>query len=680
MLPLKGKHPYPGTHGLREATTNLRQIRKWWKQWPNANVGIACNSLTGPVVIDIDGPSGHLLLEQLQLPPTREAVSRKGRKHLYYDAMIDGTPIARTIKIKRDGIKHLFDVLGDGGYVIAPPSIHPETGKRYKWTNKRPVAPLPKSILQLVRHHKQGAHTGAAPLPKQITEGERDTLLTSLAGSMRRRGASEEAILAALREENASRVVPPLSDGQLKKIARSIAQKPPAGQGEHYTDMGNARRFIVQHVDMIRSVGGARRPWFIWDGTRWTPDATGEVMRMAKSTVRSLYAEAAQIVDEELRNNLLKHASKSEGSARVHALLDMASTEPEICQTYESFDADPWLFNVENGTLDLKKGKLLKHSKENLITKLAPVEFNPKAEAPRWVQFLHEVMKDDADLIEFLQRMVGYAMTGETREHVLFFCYGQGRNGKSTFLEILRELFGDYSQQSDFTTFLAKKGEGPRNDIAGMRGARLITAVEADHERGFDAVVLKQLTGGDTIRARKLYEEFFEFKPEHKLILAANHKPIVKDQTEAFWSRIKLIPFTVFFPYKDRDKKLKQKLRAELPGILNWALEGCMKWGKKGLGEPSAVKVATRSYREENDLLSEFLLQAAKFDKHSWTSAVEMYRVFGEWWNESRGGRSSPLSMSWFIRAMNERRELVAQKFESARGWKGIAIKREFNA
>lgn len=677
VFPLNGKHPYPGTHGHRDATTDVREIKRMWKKFPHANVGIACNSETGPIVVDIDGGNGPELAAILELPPTREATSqRAGRRHLYFDPMADGTRIRRTIKLKYEGVKYQLDILGDGGYVVAPPSVHPKTGKRYVWLSKAHCEPLPRSVLQVIKANRDDTKP-APPLPDMMGEGERDTLLTSLAGSMRRRGASEEAILAALREENATRCNPPLDDKQLKKIARSIAAKPPAGLGENLTDLGNARRFVMQHHENVRSIIAHRSPWLIYDGARWEVDSTGEVNRMAKTTVRSLYTEAAHATDAELRDQILKHAARSESAGKIRAIIELAATEPEVSVLPDGFDADPWLFNVGNGTVDLRTGELRPHSRDDLLTRIASVEYDPDARCERWEQFVHEVMGNDDELVDYVQRAIGYSLTGDTREECLFFCYGKGGNGKTKLFEVLRALCGEYSQQAEFSTFLARKSEGPRNDIARMRGARLITASEADGDRGFDGTVLKQLTGGDTVTARRLYEESFEFKPVHKLWLAANHKPIVKEQTEGFWRRIRLIPFEVTFAKNQRDKQLEAKLMAELPGILNWALAGARRWRAEGLHEPRAVRRATRSYREENDLLGEFIEFKCQLDPDAWTPSTELYRVFSEWWTETRGPRSASISMGWFLRLLGEKAEIKPSKRARIRGWRGIAINTE---
>lgn len=675
VFPLNGKKPY-FSGGFHKATTDRKQIRKWWSKWPDANVGIACDSQTGPIIVDIDGPSGLKLTDKLDLEETREAsTGSKNKIHLYYAPTLDGTVIKRHIRPFKDrnGKKIELDILGDGGYVVAPPSIHPDTHRKYRWDFKTTPAVFPNELLEMLQRVKK--FTAADPLPKKISQGERDNLLTSLAGSMRRRGASESAILAALREENETRVVPPLPDKDLKRIAKSIASKEPAINREHLTDMGNARRFIYQYEDKVRAIMTNRRPWMLWDDQRWTPDLTGEVDRMAKQTVKRIYAEAGEASDEEERDAILKHASKSESAPRLRAMLEVASTEPELSTTTQMLDGNPWLFNVQNGTIDLRTGKLKPHNRNDLITKLAPVDYDPDAKAPLWEKFLDEIMQGDSEMVDFLQRAVGYSLTGDTREQCLFFCYGQGSNGKSTFLETLRALFGEYARQSDFSTFLSSRGEGPRNDLARMHGARLVTASEADTERGFDARIIKLLTGDDTIVARKLYEELTEFRPQHKMFLAANHKPIVKEQTEGFWRRIRLIPFMAVFTKDKRDKRLAKKLVKELPGILNWALEGCLVWRKEGLLLPKSVTKATHSYREENDILGDFIANSCVKDPEAWVSSPELYRTFTDWWTDTRGPRSQPISMGWFSRLLSERPEFKAYRKKHLRGWKGLALK-----
>lgn len=681
VFPLNGKEPrIKGGH--RSATTDSKTIKRWWKEWPDANVGIACDSEHGPIVLDLDEPkgnetSGTQFLKRLELPReglvTRSAISRKGRLHLYFLPMRNGTQVKRMIRPFGPKEKKVaIDILGDGGYVVAPPSIHPDTGKPYRWEQKIDMVPFPKRLFRFLE--KKSIKKIAPPLPDIIHEGERDQLLTSLAGTMRRRGASPRAILEALRIENASRVRPPLSDDQLRKIAKSIGAKDPAAEEENLTDLGNARRFVAQHHERLRSVLSKRtNPWYVWQGARWEPDRTGEAMRLAKQTVRSIHLEAERTTDEEKRAAIQQFAYKSEGAERIRAILDLAKTEPEISIRDDRLDRDMWLFNVQNGTIDLTTGKLLKHKKTDYITKLSPVTFIRGARAPRWEAFLDEIFAGDKALIGFMKRAIGYTLTGDTREHVLFFCYGQGRNGKSTLLEALRELMADYSVQADFSTFQSTRNEGPRHDLARMRGARMVAAIEAHGDRSFDGTVLKQMTGGDTVTARNLYESSFEFKPQFKLWLAANHLPLVREQTEAFWSRILMIPFTVVIPAHKRKKNLGKQLIKELPGILNWALEGCEEWRKNGLMAPDTVRKAISSYKEEYDVLSEFFKERCRMEPKEWTTRSALYQSFADWWQETRG--RNPLSHTAFNRLLSERTDIRPRKREGVRGWSGVGIK-----
>jgi putative DNA primase/helicase len=681
VFPLDGKEPRI-KGGFRSATTDAKTIKDWWTRWPDANIGIACDSENGPIVIDLDEPkdeetSGFKFLKKLELPReglvTRSAISRKGRMHLYFLPMRDGTQLKRMIRpFAYNNKKVAIDILGDGGYVVAPPSVHPDTGKPYRWEQKIDLAPFPKRLFRFLQ--KKSIKKIAPPLPDIIREGERDQLLTSLAGTMRRRGASPRAILEALRIENASRVRPPLSDEQLRKIAKSIGAKDPAEQRENLTDLGNVRRFVLHHHDRLRSVLSKKmNPWYLWQGSHWEPDRTGEAMRLAKQTVRSIHLEADRVSDEEQRAELQQHAYKSEGAERIRAIIDLAKTEPEISIRDDQLDRDPWLFNVQNGTIDLSTGRLLKHKKTDYITKISPVAFDRRATAPRWIGFLEDIFAGDKALIGFMRRAIGYTLTGDTREHVLFFCYGQGRNGKSTLMEALRELMHDYSVQADFSTFQSTRNDGPRHDLARMRGARLVAAIEARGDRSFDETVLKQMTGGDTVTARNLYESSFEFRPQFKLWLAANHLPLVREQTEAFWSRILMIPFTIVIPAHKRKKNLGKQLIKEMPGILNWALEGCEEWRKNGLMAPDTVRKAISDYKDEYDILSEFFKERCKMRDDEWTTRAALYQSFVDWWQETRG--RNPLSHIAFNRLLSERADLRPSKREGIRGWRGIGIK-----
>jgi len=289
------------------------------------------------------------------------------------------------------------------------------------------------------------------------------------------------------------------------------------------------------------------------------------------------------------------------------------------------------ILNVLNGTLDLRAGHLRPHQREDLITKLVQAGYDPAATCSRWEAFLDRIMAGNQNLIDFLRRAVGYSLTGSIREQVLFMMYGTGANGKSTFLELIRALLGDYAQQADFNTFLLRHYEGPRNDLARLMSARFVAATEAESGRPLAEVVVKQLTGGDTIAARFLRQEFFEYKPQFKLWLAANHKPVVRGTDNAIWRRIKLIPFTVTIPEPEQDRSLSSKLKEELSGILAWAVGGCLEWQEHGLGEPEEVRAATAAYRDDMDILAEFLSECCIVHPGAKVKASALYKAYTQW-------------------------------------------------
>ncbi|HZV03174.1 MAG TPA: phage/plasmid primase, P4 family, partial [Planctomycetota bacterium] len=438
------------------------------------------------------------------------------------------------------------------------------------------------------------------------------------------------------------------------------------------TDLGNARRLVRLHGRDLRfsaTAGG----WFTWTGQRWRRDETGEAERRAKSVPAEIFAEASELMsrastaaDEDERKKLANRAQelaawamKSESEPRLRALLALAESEPGIPVLAEDLDRDPFLLNVANGTIDLNTGELRPHRREDLITKLAPVAFDSAARLDRWTRFIDGVTGGKVELARFLQRLVGYALTGSTSEQVLALLYGTGANGKSTFLETLREVLGDYALQANFGTFLAAKDEGgPRNDVARLRGARLVTAIETKEGGRLNEGLVKTLTGGDTVTARFLYREEFEFVPSFKLFLASNHKPAIKGTDLGMWRRIRLVPFVVTFRENDpnpllrKDPALREALRAELPGVLRWAVEGALAWKREGLGLPDQVRAATEGYREEQDTLGTFLAERCLTGDSARVSSSLLYGAFKDW---ALANGEKPCSQRAFSLRLSER-------------------------
>jgi P4 family phage/plasmid primase-like protien len=376
------------------------------------------------------------------------------------------------------------------------------------------------------------------------------------------------------------------------------------------TDTFNAIAFVADHGHKLRYCY-PWDAWLVWTGTHWQRDTSGEVMRLAKATVKQLARRIEGLDDEKRIAELLAHIKTSLSTAKLKALIENAKSEPGIAVQPDALDTHPWLLNCINGTLDLHTGTLRPHSQADLLTKCLPLAYDPDTRCEQWLAFLEKVMQGNAELITFLQRALGYSLTGSTREQCFFLLYGITKTGKSTFLNIAKALLGPYGTQADMSTFLHKDRETVRNDLADLAGMRLVCAIETDEGKRLAEALIKQLTGGtDTIKARFLFEEYFEYCPQFKVFLATNHKPTMNASDDALWERVKTIPFAVQIPQDRRDKQLEAKLRAELPGILAWAVCGCLAWqAADGLGEPAAVVQATKQYREEMDDVGRFLAE-----------------------------------------------------------------------
>ncbi len=381
-----------------------------------------------------------------------------------------------------------------------------------------------------------------------------------------------------------------------------LSQSPALGCLEYsLSDCGNAERMVDQHAESLRFCRDTSN-WLAWNGCRWATDG-GAIVQLAKRTIRTMQVEHANILRGAARqperwsdvrqraDAMWRWSQRSEGAARIIAMLRLAESDPRITICAPMLDRDQWLLNLPNGTLDLRSGTFREHRPEDLLTKCAGTDYDPNAKCTRWLQFLEEVFRPNPDVIPFLQRAIGYSLTGDTREHCVFVLLGAGRNGKSTLLDILIELLGDYGGIAEFETFLQTRHSILREDIADMRGRRLISAQEPSMTGHLAENTLKWISGGDRLRARRLYEHAQEFSPSHKLWLAANRLPAIHPEDPALWRRLRVIPFDVSF-VNDADRELKDRLRRESSGILNWALEGCRSWQKSGLGSSPSIQGA----------------------------------------------------------------------------------------
>lgn len=440
----------------------------------------------------------------------------------------------------------------------------------------------------------------------------------------------------------------------------------------HRTDAGNAELFAKLFGENLRYDHASDR-WLLWQEHWWVEDPTAAVLLLAKRSARWRARQYSKINDPEERERQYEWAMGSETRSRLEATLKLAQSEPPIADSGRNWDSDPMLLGAANGVVDLRTGKLRPGKRSDLITMHIDLAFDAKASCPGgWNKFLDEIFGGDKQLIEFVQRAVGYCLTGDTSEQVLFMCYGTGANGKSTFLDVLRFVFGPYAYNLPFSAFELKARSSIPNEIAALNGKRFVTAIETNESVELNEGRIKALTGSDPITARFLYEEFFTFEPTGKFWLAFNHKPRVSDDSPGFWRRIRLIPFMQQFGDSKRDPELLGKLKAEAPGILNWAIQGALKWQALGLGAPEVVIKASDQYRRDSDPVGEFLDDRCTADQTAQTTAASMWTEY-ERWTADNGER--PLDRKSFSQ------KLQARGFSKARmghdrtwTWLGIGI------
>jgi putative DNA primase/helicase len=413
------------------------------------------------------------------------------------------------------------------------------------------------------------------------------------------------------------------------------ATKRDSGLTHDCTDLRNAERLVELHGERLRYVHAWKKP-LVWSGCRWSVDDTGAALRLAAGTARRMlsvateelhvaqqaFADAKAGGDEqratEAEGEIARakarwgHAIKTQQSSKLHAMLELAFADAAVAVRHEELDADPLLLNVENGTIDLRTGALRPHEPSDLITKLIPIAYEPNAMCPTWDAFLNAAQSGNDDMLTFLRRSRGYMLTGLTREHVLFFMFGPTGTGKSTYFVTLHALLGEYGARAPRGLLIKSNGEKHETGLTTLFGARFVSCSEVDEGAVIDEALVKDLTGGESISARRMREDNWTFAPTHKLAIPGNHKPVVRNFDDAIRRRLRLVPFVV--QPTAPDSGLVDKLRAELPGILADAVRGCLEWQEHGLGEPIAVRDATDAFQDESDVLGEFFRLYVTFE------------------------------------------------------------------
>jgi len=703
------------------STTDADQVRAWWDKRPTANVGIDCGK-SGQTVVDVDVKPGidgretwSGLCQQHQIDDSHALVSLTGGggQQLFYNAP-NGTDIRNSAGKLGLGV----DVRGNGGYVVAPPSIHPN-GREYVWETSshpddNPPYPLPDALLTLLTKEEKERKNGSEPLPDEIPEGQRNTFLASLAGGMRRRGVSREAILAALEVVNKKRCKPPLPQAELEKIAASMERYEPedpfvpSPQASIKTkkvtikdiktafnraETGDAELLAKMFGDSIVYDHG-QKCWYRWDVHRWIKDRTGLVRRLVSGPMAAQYYRVASIILEKLTSKMdgdqekairdmakdyAKRANTLRYKHRIENVLSLATSVSELALTGDEWDKNPWLLGVGNGVVDLRTGKLRDGVPEDYIRTYTPTEWQPEANAPRWDVFLQEVFDGDAELVGFMQRLLGYGITGTQREHKLPILWGVGRNGKDTMLAAIKNTLGAHARAVSAKVMLASRRDASPGSatpyLCDLQGLRLCWAGETREGAWLNVAQIKSMTGGGEQAGRPLYGNPITFMPSYLLMLMTNSKPHADADDFATWQRLLLIPFTQVFvedPTNEQhlaDAGLRQKLEKEASGILRWLVRGCLLWQAQGLNPPDVVLAATEEYRAEEDLFGTFLEECCYLAVDVQEKSSVLYKEYKEWASEY-GLR--PMSLTAFGTRMVKRFERKRQK--DGKWYHGVAL------
>jgi putative DNA primase/helicase len=702
-----GKHPLIDAGRLMaNASSDINIIGGWWDDWPTANIAVITGRLSGIIVIDLDvhgEEDGEVELgawaagQGFDVPQTLIAETGGGGRHLVYRAAPDdGGPPIKNATAWLPGV----DLRGEGGYILAAPSRH-ETGGVYRWLSSNPIAELGPLLgpLRLARGTARGGGTGDQPsydyreaCRSGPPRGTRDHFFNSRAFELRRQDVTYDEARRELRrlwdmtEQPAGDEFPwetvqakqdrvwqeiepdPLPDWDpLAQAARPQTGSP---KGKD-TDLGNAQRFVELKSGTVRHT--AQAGWFRWSSRHWQHDGRGLIIEEATHVVESLYAEVEKITDPDSRDTLLRWAKTSESSSKIEAMLKIARGLPPVAGDVLDFNPDPWLFNVENGVLDLRTGSLLPHDPGLMISRLSEATYDPDARDDRWDRFLKTVTQGDDDLEAYLRRAAGYTLTADTREEVFFIIYGPQASGKSTFIDALMTILGDMAMLTQAETLMHQRGnQAPKEELAAMLDKRMVATIEIPDGGRFAESLVKQMTGGDKLAARHLYKDRFEFQPVFKLWIATNHAPRAYD--DAIWRRIKRVPFPVTVPYQDQDPRLKAELKVPRTGLaraaLAWAVRGCLEWQAHGLGTCAAVEADTATYAEEQDKFGRFIEDELILDPMQRTTGRELYERYTTWCGQE-GER--PMTSTAFSIKLKDR---GFQKVTAVRpiAWDGLAL------
>ena len=664
--------------GCKVATTERTTIERWWDKNPQYNIGIATgNKSSGLVVIDLDvdknkGIDGYDVLRDWQnkhgkLPETWQSITGRGGYHYFYkDAIVHSN---------RVGLYEGVDIRGEGGYIVAPPSVHPN-GNIYEWEQgpeEYEIAQVDNIVNDFLKGEKQrrdSEHKTNFKVPELIPEGKRVDTIVRLIASLRTKGLDDDAIKAAVRVENEKRCNPPLKEKELEKAVFPALKRDWQVNSHYYNnfnamnendnkyvnevlkklnelnaverfpmnDRGSADLFATVFMDVSR-YNPTKKDWMYYDGTRWVADQEGmRAKRNDKTLADALvrYSVTVSLPDDK-RQSYIKYAAGMMNYRSRNVMVTDAKDLNFFDNT--ELDKDDFLLNCKNCVLDLSgdQPKELEHKADLLLSKICNANYNPAATCTLWEKTVNEIMQGDSSKIEYLQKMSGRFLTGDTSEEEFYIFFGATtRNGKSTITELLLYLLGDYATTISPESLAIKVNKDSRTaspDIAKLAGTRFVVASEPPRRMLFDSSLVKTLTGRDTVSARFLHENEFQFKPKFKLILNSNYLPVISDKTVFSSNRVKVVPFERHFTEKEQNKHLKEQLQQEIDGILNWCIQGLSLYRKEGLEPPTAVQIATHEYSEDSDKIGKFISECLEKSDQN-LAAKDVYEKYSQWCND----------------------------------------------
>lgn len=468
-----------------------------------------------------------------------------------------------------------------------------------------------------------------------------------------------------------------LADRPFQRVTSSTGVAASSVNAPHKTNLGNVMRLVRNHGSDLKYVPQWGE-WLAWDGTRWHP-SPGHAERIAMGLSAIIFAEAAGATDADEAKALRQWAIRSESTQGILGTIRLAQSSSTFMVPAESMDADNWSLNCANGILDLRTGKMSAHRKDALMTQVSQIAHREESECPRWLEFLDTIFNGNRALIDFIQRSLGYCLTGSVQEQVMFLCHGGGSNGKTTFVRVVQHILADYATQIDSNILMTSKGEQHPTGLTDLKGKRFAGAAESDRGRQLAEAMIKQLTGDDIITARRMRKDYIRFMPTHKLWLLVNHKPIIKGNDEGIWRRLMYVPFTVTIQEEQKDRDLLQKLQGEAEGIFRWMVEGCLQWQQQGLNPPRIVRDEVESYRDDMDLLKDFFEEVCTIAPGLRVTKRELFESYKEWCEPLNNKAGN---IKYFGRLMMERgfKGEVA-KVKDAAGlrrsvhiWKGIKV------